>query len=172
MVVLGDLTRPFGCAGQAFGARVAVPDAHLVAWWKVVNRLRDDHLVGHALLRPLEVCTWHGGLGAERADEVGDAVENVGVTRVPHEGTRLLVAEVHGDVMRRPPAVHTEYRLGSLFSFFLTMIDGDLRSCVPTRRCGPAEVARRRVDGRIGVARRTEVARRHLHICSWSQPDS
>ena len=163
MVVLGELAWPFECAGQALlRTGVAVLDAHLVAWWKVVDRLRDDHLVGHALLRPFEVCTWHGGLGAERADEVGDAVENVGVPWVPQDGARLLVAEVHEDVSRRPPAVHTKHRLGSPF-FFLTMIggdegrtmiDGELRSCAPTRRCGLVEIARRRVDGLVEVARR------------------
>ena len=79
-----------------------------------MDRLRDHHLIGHALLRPLEVCSRHGGLSAERADEVNDAVEDEGVPWLPHDGARGLILEVLPDVLGSQPGVHTRCRLGSL----------------------------------------------------------
>ncbi len=126
VVVLGGNTGPLGGAvQQLLRARVAVLDAYLVAWWKMVNCLRDHHLVGHALLRPLEVRSRHGGLSTERADEVRDAVEDVGVPREPHVGSWILSVEVLPDVGRRPPGVHACHRLSLFLIFLLTMIGGD-----------------------------------------------
>ena len=94
----------------------------------MVDRLREHHLVGHPLLRPLEVRSRHGGLGAERADEVSDAIENE-ISWLPHDGARGLILEVLPDVLGSPPGVHARCRPGSLCSFlhclFLIMIGGE-----------------------------------------------
>ena len=105
VVVHGGLAWPIGVViliQQLLRTGVAVLDTHVVAWRKMVNCLRDHELVGHALLRPLEVRSWHGSLSSDRADKVRDAVEDVGIPRTPHVSSWLLSVEVLLDVVCLP----------------------------------------------------------------------